>query len=87
MFLSEDGVAEVQLDVDNSSKIRCSCPAFQRSARCKHQKYVKRAIAEGDGHYTVLIPEEIPEDIALIAMSTAESMRDFIINYARVEVL
>lgn len=87
MFLSEDGVAEVQIDAENSSKVRCSCPAFQKSAKCKHQRRVKQLISEGDGHYTVLIPEEIPEDIALIAMSTPETMRDFIINYARVEVL
>lgn len=87
LFLSEDGIAEVEIDSDNSSKVRCSCPEFRRNARCKHQRKVKASIAENHGHYTVMVPEEIPEEVALNAMSDSRAMREFIIKYAKIEVL
>lgn len=87
LFLSEDGIAEVEIDSDNSSKVRCSCPQFQRQARCKHQRKVKMAIAENHGQYTVMVPEDIPEEIALTAMEDSKAMREFIIRYAKIEVL
>lgn len=87
LFLSEDGVAEVEIDSENSRKVRCSCPQFQKTARCKHQKFVKASIAENDGHYTVVVPEELPEEVAVTAMTDRESMREFILRYARIEVL
>jgi hypothetical protein len=87
MFLSEEGIAEVEIDTDNSSKVRCSCPSFQKNARCKHQRKVRATIAENFGHYTVLVPEDVPEEVALTAMSDPQKMREFIIRYGRVEVL
>lgn len=87
LFLSENGIAEVEIDSENSSKVRCSCPDFQKNARCKHQRRVKTMIAENHGHYTVMVPEEISEEVALNAMSDSKAMRDFIIKYAKIEVL
>lgn len=87
LFLSEDGIAEVQIDSENSRKVRCTCKDFFKNARCKHQRRVKTAIDENNGHYTVLVPDDIPEEVALNAMEDAESMREFIIKYARIEVL
>ena len=40
-----------------------------------------------NGHYTVHIPVEIEEEEADAAMASAESFREFIIKYAKVEVL
>jgi len=87
LFLSEDGVAEVQLDADNSRKVRCNCKSFMSSARCKHVKFVKDQMAENNGHYAVKIPEDIPDDEAFDAMGDAESFRQFIIKYGKVEVI
>lgn len=87
MFLSEDGVAEVQIDNDNPQKMQCTCPQFRSSSRCKHAKHIKTYMAKNHGHYTVTVPEEIDEDVVLEAMETSESMREFIIRHARVEVL
>lgn len=87
LFLSEDGIAEVEIDSENSTKVRCSCPEFQKVARCKHQRRVKRAISENHGHYTVMVPEEVSEEVALEAMSSQEAMREFILRYAKIEVL
>jgi hypothetical protein len=40
-----------------------------------------------DGHYSILIPEEIPEELALDASDTAEKFREFVVKYAKIEVL
>lgn len=87
LFLSDDGVAEVQVDSDNHAKVRCTCPSFQNSARCKHSRYVKNAMAANEGHYAILIPEEVSEEEALAAMDDSEAFRQFVIRHARVEVL
>lgn len=89
LFLDENtfGVFEVQLDADNNRKIRCDCPSFGNSARCKHTRFVKAKLESNDGHYAIQIPEEISDEEALHAMSDASLFRKFIIKYGKVEVL
>lgn len=89
MFLDETtfGVFEVQIDSDNNRKVRCDCPAFSNSARCKHVKFVKNKMNENDGHYAIKIPVEISDEEAFIAMSDSDSFRDFIIQYGTIEVI
>lgn len=87
MFLEEAGIFEVEVDSTNRNKVRCSCSAFKNSTRCKHAKFVKNAMNENDGHYTIQIPVEVDEDEAIIAMDSAEAFRQFIIKYGRVETL
>lgn len=87
LFLDDDGVAEVEIDADNSSKIRCSCKTFSVAARCKHTKYIRRQLEQNDGHYSIMIPEDIDDEVALEAMSDPASFRDFVIRYGKVEVI
>lgn len=87
LFLDDDGVAEVELDADNSAKMRCTCKAFSVSARCKHTKYVRKHLEANSGHYSILIPEDIDDEIALSAMEDPSAFRDFIIRYGKVEVI
>lgn len=87
MFLSDNGVFEVQIDADNNKKVRCNCPDFMNSARCKHQKHVRGMIDSNDGHYTIMVPDDVSEEEAIEAMRDSESMRQFIIRHARIEVL
>jgi len=87
MFLSEDGVCEVQIDVENNKKVRCSCPSFMSRARCKHVNYVKEHMEKNEGHYAIRIPENVPDEEAYEAMANSEAFRQFIIKYAPVEVL
>jgi hypothetical protein len=42
---------------------------------------------ENDGHYAILVPDNIPEELAEQASETAEAFRAFVLKYARVEVL
>ena len=39
------------------------------------------------GHYSILVPEEIPEELALEASDSAEKFREFVVKYAKIEVL
>jgi hypothetical protein len=87
VFLSPDGVFEVEVDNDNHAKARCNCPMFRASAKCKHVRYVRRRMEENDGHYSILIPYEISEDEALSAMQTSQDFRAFVLRHARVEVI
>lgn len=89
LFLDEStmGVFEVEIDAENHKKARCSCPSFSRQATCKHVRFVKSAMKDSDGHYSIQIPVEISDEEALLAMSNAEAFRDFIIKYGKVEVI
>jgi hypothetical protein len=87
VFLSGDGVFEVEVDSDNSNKARCSCPSFRAAARCKHVRHVKKQIDLNGGHYSILIPNEVSEDEAALAMKNSEMFREFVIRHAKVEVI
>jgi hypothetical protein len=87
LFLEDYGVVEVEVDQENHNKARCTCQGFQRLAKCKHIKFVKDAMEENDGHYSIQIPVDVDENIAIAAMKSAESFRDFVIKYGKVEVI
>jgi hypothetical protein len=44
-------------------------------------------MAENDGQYAILVPDDVPEEIQAKANESAETFRNFILKYARVEVL
>lgn len=86
-FLEEDYVAEVQVDDEDKKKVRCTCEKFSKMARCKHTAHVKKRIAENGGNYTIVVPSDVPEEVALHAMQDREAFREFLIWNATVEVL
>lgn len=87
LFLEENGVFEVQVDSINKMLVRCTCRGAKPQAKCAHAKFVRDNMLENDGHYSVHISAEIDEELALEAMDNAESFRDFIIKYGKVEVI
>jgi hypothetical protein len=87
MFIGEDGVAEVEVDAEFHKKVRCSCKAFNATAKCRHSKFVKGRMEENGGTYTVQIPEDVDDDDAIDAMSDPVLWREFIIQHGEVEVL
>ena len=87
LFLGNEGVSEVQIDAENSTKVRCSCSAFSKAARCKHARFVKTQIGNNDGHYSIQVPLDISDEYAITAMSSADAFREFIIKYGKVEVI
>jgi hypothetical protein len=83
-FISEDGVAEAEVDSENPNRVRCSCQRFSVRGRCKHVTYIKEKMAENEGHYQIKVPYEVPDDEAILAISTAKRFRDFILKYGTV---
>jgi hypothetical protein len=71
VFLSPTGIYEVQLTA-GSDDARCTCPAFILRNSC---------------NYAILVPDNVPEELAAEASESAEKFRDFVLKYARVEVL
>jgi hypothetical protein len=86
LFISPTGVYEVQLSPDDP-KPRCSCSTYKVRNSCKHTDFIKVRMEENDGHYAILVPDNIPEELAEQASETAEAFRAFVLKYARVEVL
>ena len=87
MFIGTDGVSEVEIDTDNSKKVRCTCTSFQSTARCKHVKYVKQYMIENNGHYSIHIPEDVPDEEAILAMADPALFREFVLKYNKVIAL
>jgi non-canonical (house-cleaning) NTP pyrophosphatase len=88
LFLDPDGVCEVEVASENKNKVRCTCQAFARIARCKHVNYVKHKMATNDGHYSIQIPVNVDETIAVKEMNKGpEAFREFVIKYGKVEVI
>jgi hypothetical protein len=87
MFISDEGVAEVEVDAELNDKIRCSCKAYSVSSKCRHSKFVKNRMNEGDGHYIVQVPEDVDDDEAITAMKDPSKWRAFVIQHGEIEVL
>lgn len=89
IFLSDEGVHDVQISTEDSSKMHCNCPRFLLSKRCPHVKFVKERMKETDGHYTIPIDEEDApsEEEIMESIKTPEQFRQFLIKYATIEVV
>lgn len=87
LFLDDNGVSEVEVDSSRPGIARCNCQKYKSRAKCGHVSFIKKIMDENGGHYTVHIPVEIEDEEAEAAMSNAKSFREFIIKYAKVEVL
>jgi len=87
LFLGNDGVSEVEINSVDSTQVRCDCKNFTLLSRCRHQRFVKDSMAKNDGHYTIQVPEDTPDEAAAEAMGSAEEFRAFILRHAKVEVL
>lgn len=86
VFLSSTGVFEVQL-TSGSDEAKCNCPTYILRNSCKHTRFVKARMAENDGNYAILVPDNVPEEVATEASESADKFREFVLKYARVEVL
>lgn len=87
VFLSETGIDEVELDIEDNRNIRCTCKKFKTFKKCKHTNWVDRQIVEAGGHFSVLVDSEVPMDEAEVAFDTPESFRKFVLKYGKVEVI
>lgn len=88
VFLSSAaaGVFEVEVDLD-SRDMRCTCPVWKKSNACKHTRFVKDRMTYNKGHYSIMVPNEVPEEFAVEANEDPKKFREFVLKYAKIEVL
>jgi hypothetical protein len=88
LFISSQGAGVFEVEVDTDTKdVRCNCPVFAKNSFCKHTSFVSNKMRFNNGHYSILVPTEISEEIAVNASEDAEKFRDFVVKYAKVEVI
>ena len=86
-FISEQAIGIFEVEVNTETKeTRCNCPVFEKRSFCKHTQFVNFRIRH-TGHYSIMIPNEVPEEMAMEANESPESFRDFIVKYAKIEVI
>jgi hypothetical protein len=86
-FISEQAVGVFEVEVNTETKeTKCNCPVFEKRGSCKHTQFVNFRI-RNTGHYSILIPNEVPEEMAAEANDDPKKFREFIVKYAKVEVL
>ena len=88
VFISSQaaGVFEVEVDTETHDT-RCNCPVWKKSNVCKHTRFVKDKMRFNDGHYSINIPKELPEELVQDAIDDPVAFRELILKYSKVEVL
>ena len=79
-------IAEVAIHADGPSNIKCTCPVFDKIDYCPHTIKVMKRIEKNNGSFGLLVPEEIPDEVAFNAFTSAESSREFVIKYGKIEI-
>ena len=70
LFISSQAAGVFEVEVDTGTKrVRCSCPVWKKSLKCKHVSFVNNKMRMNNGHYSIIVPEEIPEELAAQANS------------------
>lgn len=86
-FISEQAVGVFEVEVNTDTKeTRCNCPVYSKRKFCKHTQFVNFRI-RNTGHYSILIPTEVSEEMAVEASDDPNRFREFVVKYAKVEVL
>lgn len=87
-FLDEEfGVSEVSVCDSDSRKIKCTCPRFIKSAKCRHVSWVRTWMDEHDGVISIKIPESVDPDEHMEYFNDLERFREFVVKYGKVEYL
>lgn len=88
LFISAQaaGVFEVEVDTE-TKKTRCNCPVWRKTFNCKHVTFVNMRMEMNQGHYSILVPDEISEELAVEASDDPKKFRDFVVKHAKIEVL
>lgn len=87
IFLSDDGVHEVEMVMTDTRKMRCTCPVYKQGKRCKHIRYIRAKMQENDGDYSVMIPETLTEEEIETAILSPDTFRQFLVKYSKIEVI
>ena len=86
LFLSETGVHEVYINLDNK-KLRCNCEGFSSRSNCKHARFVSERLKTNDGVYPVEVSNRASEHESAMASLDPKLFREFLIKYGKIQVL
>lgn len=84
-FISEDGVCEVKADFHDHSVMECTCPAWSSRRKCKHVRFVRKAIEANNGYFSIKLDADAEE--TLEEGNGPDEFRKMLLKYATVEVL
>ena len=86
-FISEQAIGVFDVDVNTETReTRCNCPVWVKRGSCKHTQFVNFRIKH-TGHYSILIPSEVSDELAEEANEDPAKFREFVVKYAKIEVL
>ena len=86
-FISAQGMGIFEVELETASKdTRCNCPVWVKKQSCKHTYFVNSRMRE-TGHYSITVPSSVPEEWAEEASQDPAAFREFVVNYANIEVL
>lgn len=86
IYLSENGIAEVEVDIESSS-LRCNCEMHESRKTCKHVRMVESKMKKNGGTYPVQISSRATESETRKANKNSKEFRSFVIKYGKIEVL
>jgi len=89
IFLSQSmtpgpGIYEVSLTANKN--FVCTCPGFAGRRSCKHTKFVEARVKSNNGTYPLEISTKVTTEAADRATDSADSFREFIIKFGKIEV-
>lgn len=79
-------IAEVSIHADGPSNIRCTCLVFERIGYCTHTIKVTKRIEKNNGSFGLMVPEHVSDELAFNAFTSAETSREFVIKYGKIEI-
>jgi hypothetical protein len=79
-------ISEVSIHADGAANIRCTCETFDRLTYCPHSLKVTKRIEKNNGSFGLLVPEDIPDELAFTAFTSSETSREFVIKYGKIEI-
>lgn len=87
IFLSNDGVHEVEMFTNDPRKMRCTCPVYKQGKRCKHIRHIRGIMEHNGGDYSVMIPDTLSEAEIEQAILEPDTFREFLVKYSKIEVI
>ena len=88
VFLSPVPTSPNIYEVSSSTEgeLFCTCPQYKGKTTCKHTRFVKARIDANNGSYPLEISNRATDEDAERARQSPEAFREFVINFAKIEV-
>ena len=86
VFLSPAAAPNIFEVCTGDDGLSCTCPSYRARETCKHTRFVQARIDNNGGTYPLEISNRATTEDAGKAQQDAESFREFIIKFGKIEV-